>query len=244
MGIVFWLIVLALTLFVVSKVRLSLPVATIAGALILFVASTFGMLSGFFGFVFVAICVVAAVVFNVRPLRQRFVSLPVLKYVRAVLPPMSETERAAIDAGTVWWEAELFRGAPDYKKLLAYPEAALNTEEQAFVDVQTDKLCELMNDWQITYELNDLPEDVWDYIKRERFLGMVIPKEYGGLGFSAMAHSEVVTKLATRSVTGAVSVMVPNSLARPSCCCTTEHKSRKTTICRVLQWAKSCPVLH
>ena len=212
MGIVFWLIVLALTLFVVSKVRLSLPVATIAGAVILFVASTFGMLAGFFGFVFVAIFVLVAVLFNVRPLRQRFVSLPVLKYVRAVLPPMSETERAAIDAGTVWWEAELFRGAPDYKKLLAYPEAVLNTEEQAFVDVQTNKLCELMNDWQITYELNDLPEDVWDYIKRERFLGMVIPKEYGGLGFSAMAHSEVVTKLATRSVTGAVSVMVPNSL--------------------------------
>ena len=212
MGIVFWLIVLALTLFFVSKKRLTLPVATIAGAVILFVASTFGALSGFFGFVFVAICVIVAVLFNVRPLRHRFVSLPVLKYVRAVLPPMSETERAAIDAGTVWWEAELFRGAPDYKKLLTYPEAALSTDEQAFVDVQTDKLCELMNDWQITFELNDLPPDVWDYIKRERFLGMVIPKEYGGLGFSAMAHSEVVTKLATRSVTGAVSVMVPNSL--------------------------------
>ena len=212
MGIVFWLAVLALTLFSVSKVSFSLPIATIAGAAILFVAWEFGMLSGVLGVLFVALFVIAAVLFNIRSLRQRFVSLPVLKYVRAVLPPMSDTERAAIDAGTVWWEAELFRGAPDYKKLIAYPEAALSAEEQAFVDVQTDKLCELMDDWQITYELNDLPADVWDYIKRERFLGMVIPKEYGGLGFSAMAHSEVVTKLATRSVSGAVSVMVPNSL--------------------------------
>lgn len=212
MGIIFWLAVLALTLAVVSKVSLSLLVATAAGAGILFVASVFGFLSGILGTVFLIACLVVAVVFNVRPLRQRFVSLPVLKYVRAVLPPMSETERAAIDAGTVWWEAELFRGAPDWKKLKEYPEAVLTPKEKAFIDGPVDKLCSIMDDWEITYELNDLPEHVWQFIKQERFLGMVIPEEYGGLGFSAMAHSEVVTKLATRSVTGAVSVMVPNSL--------------------------------
>lgn len=212
MGIIFWLVVLGLTLLAVSKVRFSLPVATILGAAILFVASVFGMLSGFFGTVFTLVFIVAAVIFNIRSLRQRFVSLPILKYVRAVLPPMSDTERAAIDAGTVWWEAELFRGNPDWKKLTEYPEATLTDDEQAFLDGPTDKLCSMMDDWEITYELNDLPPEVWRFIKEEGFLGMVIPKEYGGLGFSAMAHSEVVTKLATRSVTGAVSVMVPNSL--------------------------------
>ena len=212
MGIVFWLVALAVTLFVVSRFRINRVVATIAGFALLLLASSVGALSGVLGTLFVILCVAVAVVVNVRPLRHRFVSLPVLRYVRAVLPPMSETERAAIDAGTVWWEAELFRGAPDWKMLKDYPEATLTAEERAFVDGETNTLCSMMDDWQITYELNDLPENVWQYIKQQRFLGMVIPKEYGGLGFSAMAHSEVVTKLATRSVTGAVSVMVPNSL--------------------------------
>ncbi|MFK8079322.1 MAG: acyl-CoA dehydrogenase [Granulosicoccus sp.] len=212
MGIIFWLVVLAIALFTVSKTRLSLPVSTVLGAVILFVASEFGMLSGILGTAAVGAFIVIVVLFNVRPLRHRFVSLPVLKYVRAVLPPMSETERAAIDAGTVWWEAELFGGAPKWEKLINYPEAVLNTEEQAFLEGPAEKLCGMLDDWQITYELNDLPPDVWKFIKEKGFLGMVIPKAYGGLGFSAMAHSEVVSKLATRSVTGAVSVMVPNSL--------------------------------
>lgn len=212
MGIIFWLAVVLLALFVIAKVSLSLPIATVAGLAVLFIASQFGMLGGFLGGLLTLVAIIVAVIFNVRALRQKIVSAPVLQYVRAVLPPMSETERAAIDAGTVWWEAELFRGAPDWKKLSSYPEATLTPEEQAFVDGPVDQLCAIMDDWQITYELNDLPENVWDFIKKERFLGMVIPKEYGGLGFSAMAHSEVVTKLGTRSVTGAVSVMVPNSL--------------------------------
>lgn len=212
MGIVFWLVVVALTLFLLSKYRPSLLLATAAGAGILLLASVAGFLSGVAGAIVIVLFLGAAVLFNVRPLRHRFFSLPILKYVREVLPPMSDTERAAIDAGTVWWEAELFRGAPDWDKLNSYPEARLTPAEQAFVDGQANTLCAMMDDWQITYELNDLPEDVWQYIKEQRFLGMVIPESYGGLGFSAMAHSEVVTKLATRSVTGAVSVMVPNSL--------------------------------
>ena len=212
MGIVFWLVVLALTLFILSRYRLSLPVATAAGAVILLLATLLGFLSGVAGAILVVLFIAVAVLFNVRALRHRFFSLPILKYVKVVLPPMSETERAAIDAGTVWWEAELFRGSPDWEKLGNYPEARLTPAEQAFVDGPADTLCSMMDDWQITYELNDLPPEVWQYIKEQRFLGMVIPESYGGLGFSAMAHSEVVTKLATRSVTGAVSVMVPNSL--------------------------------
>jgi len=212
MGIVFWLLVLALTLFVLTKFSLSLAVATFAGAVILLVAWMLGALSGIAGAIVVLLGIVAAVLFNVRSLRHKFVSTPLLKYVQAVLPPMSQTERDAIDAGTVWWEAELFRGAPDWKKLTEYPEAKLTEEEQAFVDGPVETLCSMMDDWEITFEHNTLPPKVWQYIKEQKFLGMVIPKEYGGLGFSAMAHSEVVTKLGTRSVTGAVSVMVPNSL--------------------------------
>lgn len=212
MSVIFWVLVFALALFVIARTRVSLPAATIGGAIVLFVGATFGALSGALGAILVGLFISLAVLFNLPMLRQRLVSQPLLNYVKRVLPPMSDTERAAIDAGTVWWEAELFRGSPDWTKLKRYPEATLTDVEQAFLDGPVETLCSMMDDWQITYELNDLPPEVWQYIKDERFLGMVIPESYGGLGFSAMAHSEVVTKLATRSVTGAVSVMVPNSL--------------------------------
>ncbi|MFK7891839.1 MAG: acyl-CoA dehydrogenase family protein, partial [Granulosicoccus sp.] len=212
MSILFWVAALGLTLYLVSRYRVSLPVATAGGAVVLLAAYLAGALSGVAGLALVIVCLAVALVFNVSAVRKRLISLPLLKYVKTVLPPMSETERAAIDAGTVWWEAELFRGSPDWQRLTTYPEAQLTDEEQAFVDGPVEQLCAMMDDWQITYEHNDLPPDVWQFIKQQRFLGMVIPREYGGLGFSAMAHSEVVTKLATRSVTGAVSVMVPNSL--------------------------------
>jgi len=212
MGLIFWLVVFAVTLFCVARLRLSLPVFTVAAGVVLLVARAAGWLPGAFGVVVILLAIALAVLFNVRSIRHKLVSTPLLKYVRAVLPPMSDTEREAIDAGTVWWEAELFRGAPDWEKLVAYPEAELTAEEQAFVDGPTEKLCSMMDDWEITYELNDMPESNWQFVKENKFLGMVIPKEYGGLGFSAMAHSEVVMKLSTRSVSGSVSVMVPNSL--------------------------------
>ncbi len=212
MGLVFWLVVFVVALFCIARFRMSLPVFTAAAGIVLVVARMSGWLPGVFGMGVILLAVAAAVIFNVRSIRHKLVSSPLLNYVRAVLPPMSDTEREAIDAGTVWWEAELFQGAPNWNKLIDYPEAKLTAEEQAFVDGPVDELCSMMNDWEITYELNDLPESSWQYIKDNKFLGMVIPKEYGGLGFSAMAHSEVVMKLSTRSVSGSVSVMVPNSL--------------------------------
>lgn len=212
MGLLFWLVVFVVALFCIARFRVSLPAFTVAAGVVLLVAKSAGWLPGIFGWAVILVAIAAAVIFNVRSIRHKLVSTPLLKYVRAVLPPMSDTEREAIDAGTVWWEAELFRGAPDWNKLVEYPEAKLTAEEQAFVDGPVEELCAMMNDWEITYELNDLPENNWQYIKDHKFLGMVIPKEYGGLGFSAMAHSEVVMKLSTRSVSGSVSVMVPNSL--------------------------------
>ncbi|MDP2397801.1 MAG: acyl-CoA dehydrogenase [Burkholderiales bacterium] len=146
------------------------------------------------------------------PLRRALAGVPLLKLFRRILPEVSQTEREALEAGTVWWDGELFSGRPNWKKLLAYPAPRLTVEEKAFIDGPLRELCEMLSDWEVTHEMNDLPPQVWQFIKDQGFLGMIIPKEYGGLGFSALAHSQVVMQLTTRSGTAAVSVMVPNSL--------------------------------
>ncbi len=148
----------------------------------------------------------------VRPLRRALLTRPIFSAYRKVLPQMSDTERDALEAGSVWWEGELFRGRPDWQKLHAYPQPKLSAEERAFMDGPVLEACRLVDDWQVTHELYDLPHAAWRYIKAQGFLGMIIPKQYGGLEFSAYAHSEVVTRLSTRSSALAVSVMVPNSL--------------------------------
>ncbi len=144
--------------------------------------------------------------------RRDWITKPIFGWAGKVLPSLSDTEREAIEAGDVWWDADLFRGNPDWAKLLAFPAAALTAEEQAFLDGPVEELCGMLNDWQINWELRDLPAEVWEYLKRQKFFAMIIPKPYGGLGFSAYAHSEVIRKLSTRSLTGAVTAMVPNSL--------------------------------
>ena len=158
-----------------------------------------------------ALVVVAGLIL-VRPLRRAVLSRPIFATYRKVLPQMSETERDALEAGTVWWEGELFRGKPDWQKLHAYPQPKLTAAEQSFMDNEVEEACRLVNDWKVTHELYDLPKEAWRYIKDKGFLGMIIPKKYGGLEFSAYAHSQVVTKLSTRSSALSVSVMVPNSL--------------------------------
>jgi acyl-CoA dehydrogenase len=135
-----------------------------------------------------------------------------LRMFRTAMPAMSQTEREALEAGTVWWDAELFSGNPTWEALLKAPAPALTAEEQAFLDGPVDDLCRLVDDWRITDEWHDLPPEVWQFIKERGFFGMIIPKRYGGLEFSALAHSTVVMKLASRSITAAVTVMVPNSL--------------------------------
>jgi acyl-CoA dehydrogenase len=158
--------------------------------------------------VFVAV----AAVLNIVPLRRLLISDHILAIFRRILPDMSQTEKEAIDAGTVWWDADLFSGKPDWNKLLAIPQPKLSAEEQAFLDGPCEEVCAMTNDWEVTHEHYDLPPQVWQYVKDKGFLGMIIPKKYGGLGFSAIAHSAVVLKLSTRSNALGVSVMVPNSL--------------------------------
>ncbi|NUU64510.1 acyl-CoA dehydrogenase [Enterobacteriaceae bacterium BIT-l23] len=150
--------------------------------------------------------------FNLAPMRQRLISAPLLRAFRKVMPPMSRTEKEAIDAGTTWWEGELFRGRPDWNRLHNYPQPRLTEEEQAFLDGPVEEACRMANDFQITHEMADLPPELWAYLKKHRFFAMIIQKEYGGLAFSAYAQSRVLQKLAGVSGILAITVGVPNSL--------------------------------
>jgi acyl-CoA dehydrogenase len=144
--------------------------------------------------------------------RRDTITKPIFSWARGVLPSMSDTEREALEAGDVWWDADLFTGNPDWAKLLSNPPATLTEEEKAFLNGPVDELCAMLDDWKINWEWRDLPPEAWEYIKAKKFFGMIIPKEFGGLGFSPYAHSEVVRKISTRSLAAAVTVMVPNSL--------------------------------
>lgn len=161
-----------------------------------------------------AIAVVALIgfVFLVPVLRRALVSSWVMKVMAPLMPKISDTEKAALDAGVIWVEKDLFSGAPNFKKLLheeKYPQ--LTAEEKAFMENQVNTLCEMIDHWKI-WKTRGIEQKVWDYIKKEKFLGMIISKEYGGLGFSALAHSEVIHTLSSRSLTATITIMVPNSL--------------------------------
>jgi acyl-CoA dehydrogenase len=153
----------------------------------------------------------AALVLGIRPVRRVLVSGWLMRIMGGVLPRMGETERIALEAGTVWFDGDLFSGRPDWRKLLAFQVRPLSDAERAFLDGPAEELCRMVNQWDVVQQ-GDLDSDAWDFLKRHGFFGMIIPEEYGGLGFSAGAHSAVITKLASRSVTAAVTVMVPNSL--------------------------------
>ncbi|HEX9185248.1 MAG TPA: acyl-CoA dehydrogenase [Burkholderiales bacterium] len=159
-----------------------------------------------------AVFAAAAALLNLPALRRRLLSDPILAIYRRILPDMSQTEREAIDAGTVWWDADLFSGRPNWERLLATPTPRLSAEEQAFLDGPVEEACAMANDWEITHERQDLPPQLWQFLKDKGFFGMIIPKKYGGLGFSALGHSSVVMKLSSRSNALAITVMVPNSL--------------------------------
>ncbi len=145
-------------------------------------------------------------------LRQRFVTPRIFAWARKNLPALSQTEREALGAGDVWWDGDLFGGNPDWNKLLRFEPARLTADEQAFLAGPVVQLCDMLDDWRINVDTLDLPPAVWAFLRGNKFFGMIIPKNYGGLGFSAYAHSEVVKRISTRSITAGITVMVPNSL--------------------------------
>lgn len=153
-----------------------------------------------------------ALFLNLTELRKMALTKPILAIFRKVKPKLSATEQAALDAGDVWWDGELFSGRPNWSKLLALPPSSLSAEEQAFMDGPVNELCSLLDSWKISDELRDLPPEAWDLIKSKGFFSLIIPKEYGGLEFSATANSHLISKLAARNLAAAVTVMVPNSL--------------------------------
>ncbi len=156
--------------------------------------------------------IIASIILLITPLRDALISRPAFKVLSNAMPSMSTTEREALDAGTSWWEKELFMGAPDWEKFDQYPYPTLSTEEQAFLDNEVQQLCSMLDEWQIHHQEKDLPPEVWQFIKDNGFLGLIIPKTFGGKQFTPFAQSRIMSKIASRSLTAAVSCMVPNSL--------------------------------
>jgi acyl-CoA dehydrogenase len=148
----------------------------------------------------------------ITPFRQKFVTTPLLSFYSKILPPLSDTEKVALEAGTVGFEGELFSGRPRWDMLLSQPKPELTEEEQAFIDGPVEEVCKMTNDWETTHVRADLAPEIWDFLKKNKFFGMIISKDYGGLGFSAYAHSRVIMKLASVSATLSSTVGVPNSL--------------------------------
>ena len=206
-----WLAAFLTVALALAYRRVDLTTSTIVIGFSLLAYSLFGtghwlwMLLLWFGYA-------GLIMVNLPDLRRDKISAPLLKIYRKILPPISDTEREALEAGTVWWDGELFSGQPDWSILTALPAAKLTEEEQAFIDGPTEELCRISDDWQITHELADIPPEVWAFIKEHRFFAMIITKDYGGLEFSPYAVASVLAKLASRSVVIASTVGVPNSL--------------------------------
>ena len=212
MGLILSILAILGLLWAIVRIPGSLLMWTVVTAAGLLILSMTGIMPGLPGLVLWLGLLLVVIPLNIPDVRQRFLSAPMLSYIRRSLPPISDTERDAIEAGTVWWEADLFRGDPDWDKFDAIPDASLTAEEQAFIDGPVNELCALLNDWEITHELNDLPKPVWEFLAEHRFFGLNIPSKYGGHGFSPVANSAVVLKVSSRSGTAGVTVMVPNSL--------------------------------
>ncbi|HEC04655.1 MAG TPA: acyl-CoA dehydrogenase [Thiothrix sp.] len=207
----FWFLLLFLIIGTLGYLRLPLQKGNIPIIAWLVLVPILGSLSGWMWLLWLPALLVFTLI-NLPQLRQKLISKPAMALITKNLPPVSKTEQEALDSGDVWWDAEIFSGKPNWNRLYGLASSSLTAEEQAFLDGPTEQLCHMIDDWQISHELLDLPQELWDFIKQERFWGMIIPEEYGGLGFSALAHSEVIMKISSRSTSVAVTVMVPNSL--------------------------------
>ncbi|MBO1270220.1 acyl-CoA dehydrogenase FadE [Shewanella sp. 4t3-1-2LB] len=203
-----WIIALLLILGAAAYLRVSLMTATLAAAATLLIGNLTGIMGAWAWVVFLVI----ALPLNISPFRQSVITRPLLKLYRGIMPEMSSTEKDAIEAGTTWWEADLFAGSPNWKKLHNYPKARLSAEEQAFLDGPVEEVCAMVSQHHVSHELADLPPEVWSYLKNKGFFAMIIKKKFGGLEFSAYAQSRVLQKLAGVSSELASTVGVPNSL--------------------------------
>lgn len=191
--------------------RVNLATATVAAGAALFIYSIAGS-PPFLWLLLLWLLFAVMVVANLRDFRREKITRPALAAYRKMLPSMSDTEREALEAGSIWWDGELFSGMPDWDRLMSFPPPKLSIEEQAFIDGPCEELCRMLDDWEICHERGDMPPQVWDFIKKHKFFAMIIPKKYGGLEFSAYANAMVIAKLASRSTVASSTVGVPNSL--------------------------------
>ncbi len=203
-----WTILFIAALVGIAYKRTKLNVAVIAMAVFTLISLVFAAPSAIFWLSLIITAVLALL--NTRGLRANFITKPIFELYKKIMPNMSETEATALDAGTVWWDGELFSGKPDWQKLTSHPNPTLRPDEQAFIDNQLNTLCSMVDEWEISQNA-DMEKEIWDYIRKERFFAMIIPKSYGGLEFSALAQTHVLKRL---SMSGAVfsTVGVPNSL--------------------------------
>lgn len=212
MIILLWLIGLILGIAVLAYMRAGLLNSCIAVGVYLLAMTLFSSAHWLVYLVVWAIFLGIAIPLNMPDWRRATISKPLFKWFKTVLPPLSDTEQEALDAGTVWWDGELFSGRPNWHKLHSFPKPVLTEEEKAFLDGPVEEVCRMTNEWEVTTDLQDLPADVWEYIRSNGFFGLIIPKQYGGKEFSAYAHSQIAMKLASRSGDLGTTVMVPNSL--------------------------------
>lgn len=208
---VFWFFLFAGGALYLAYNRVGLFASTIAGGGALLAYTLLGD-GAFLWLLLLWLTFAGVVVLNIADFRREKITRPALDVYRTMLPSMSDTEREALEAGSVWWDGELFSGMPDWDRLTSFPAPRLSDEEQAFIDGPCEELCRMLDEWDIAQNRGDMPPDVWAYIKKHRFFAMIIPKEYGGLEFSAYANAMVIAKLASRSTTASSTVGVPNSL--------------------------------
>lgn len=211
MSIVVPFLLLLLAGGVASYHRMRLAYWAAVTASLLVVAWLFGA-NGVATIVAALVVALIAIPLLVPSFRKARITTPLLGFYTKILPPLSDTERTALEAGTVGFEGELFSGKPDWDQLLSLPKPQLSAEEQAFLDGPCEELCRMTNDWDITHVRADLPPEMWEYVKKHKFFGLNIPKEYGGLGFSALMNHKVIQKLASISAVVSSTVGVPNSL--------------------------------
>lgn len=208
MSVALWIIATLLVFGGLLYYRTSLLVTSLGLVGMFAIGSLFGIV----GPVLWVLLALILLPLNITPFRRGVLSKSLLNMYRKIMPEISDTEKDAIDAGTTWWEGELFRGAPNWKNLHSIQKAELSAEEQAFLDGPVEEVCTMLDDWEATHELADMPEEVWQFLKDKKFFAMIIKKKYGGLEFSAYAQSRVLQKLSGVSTILASTVGVPNSL--------------------------------
>ena len=229
MGTLIWLVLLIGASLTLAYRRTDLRTSTIVLGALLVAYLLFGDGGFLWNMLLLALFVLLALL-NVESIRRDNVTRRLFGIYRRMLPSMSKTEQEALEAGNVWWDGELFTGMPDWRRLKNLPPPKLTAEEQAFLDGPTEELCRLLDDWQITHELADMPPNVWQFIKENKFFAMIIPKEYGGLQFSPLASSMVLAKLSSRSAVASSTIGVPNSLGPAELLAALRHRRAEAAL--------------